>query len=132
MNWLGYIADVIGIFGAIFALLGWLKAKELKKELEHEKIRQHKDIQVVLAHGAEKIELSVKLRRAELTRAEIQGRMGMIPMKKKGKRYSIAYLNTPDYLKQINQIIEGTDEGILTIACTEDEFKQFDRSVRPI
>ena len=132
MEWIGLVADIIGILGAIFALFAWLKARELQQELEREKMRQHKEVQVVLAHGANKIELSVKLRRAELTRAEILGRIGMIPMKKKEDRFSIAYLDTPDFLQQINQIIEGTDEGILTIACTKREFEQFDLSKRPI
>jgi hypothetical protein len=126
MEWIGFVADIIGISGALFALLGWQKARQVQEELEREKIRQNKEVQVVLAHGADKIELSVELRRAELTRSEILGRIGMIPTKKPGRRFAIASLNTPEFLKQINQVAMGSGEGILTIPCTKEEMEQFD------
>ena len=125
-EWISLIADIIGIFGAVFALFAWLQARQLKKEYEAEKARQHKKIQVVLQHGAQQIELPVELLRDELTRSEILGRIGMIPTKKPGKRFSIASLNTPEFLKQLNQIIIGSGEGILSISCTEEEIDQFD------
>ena len=132
MEWIGLVADIIGILGAIFALLGWQKARELQKELHREEKRQHQKVQVVLQHGAKKVDLPVELHRDEVTRSEILGRIGMIPIKKEirpkeaGKRFSIASLNSPEFLKQINQIITGTEEGILTISCTEEEIEQFD------
>ncbi len=136
MNWLGYIADVIGILGAIFALLGWQKAKELQKELQvelqREKKRQNEKVQIILQHGTTKIPLPGDFRRDELTRSEILGRIGMIPIKKeidkgggKPKRYSIESLGEPEFFKQIDQIIIGAGEGIMTISCTEEEIKQF-------
>lgn len=131
-EWISLIADIIGILGAGFALLAWLQARQLKQEYDAEKVRQHKKVQVVLQHGTQKIELPVELRRDELTRSEILGRIGMIPIKKEvppkkaGKRFSIVALHTPEFLKQINQIITGTEEGILTISCTEEEMEQFD------
>lgn len=90
-------------------------------------IPPNKEVQVILAHGANKIELSAKLRRAELTRSEILGRIRMLPLKKKGG-FSIDYLATPDFLQQIDQIVEGSGAGILTIVCEKDELEQFDIS----
>jgi hypothetical protein len=70
--------------------------------------------------------LPIELRRAELTRAEILGRIGMIPMKEKGKRFSLEYLNTSKFLRRINEIIEGHGDSDLVIPCTEEELNQFD------
>ena len=128
MELLSVVADLIGIIGAIFALLAWLKVRELQKQQEQENQRQNQKMQVVLQHGSDKIELPVELRRAEFARSEILGRLGMIPLKKKEEtgRFSLKYLNTPEFFKQINQIIAGQGEGVLTIPCDAEEFEQFD------
>jgi hypothetical protein len=124
---LGLIADAVGILGAIFALFSWLQARQLKKLQEQEKIRQNQKIQIVLQHGRDSIELPVELRRAEFTRAEVLGRIGMIPLEDdKQRRFSLKYLNTKEFYKQVSQLIDGFGEGILTISCDEKEFKQFD------
>lgn len=52
----------------------------------------------------------------------------MIPMEEKGKRFSISYLNSPEFLKQISIIVEGDGDSLLTIPCDENEFHQFDLS----
>lgn len=128
MNWLGYAADIIGVLGAIFALLAWLKARELQKELHNEKERQLKEIQIILTDGKREIELPVKLRRVEFTRSEILGRIGMIPIKGEAKRFSLSHLNKSSFLQQIEQIKEGPGNGVLTIPCDEEELQQFDLS----
>lgn len=126
LEWLGLVADLIGILGAVFALFAWRQARQIRAAQQLELARQSKMVQVTLQHGSQKIELPVQLRRAELSRAEILGRIGMIPMRKQSARFSLAYLNTPEFLKQINQVVEGTVDGVLTIPCTADEFRQFD------
>lgn len=116
----------VGLLSALFSLLAWLKARRIQKDQQAEKARQSKSITVTLQHGGNKIELPVELRRAELTRAEVLGRLGMIPMKNKGSRFALTYLNTPEFLKQINQIMDGNGDAVLTIPCTQEEFEQFD------
>ena len=126
MQIVSLIADVVGVAGAIFSLLAWLKAKRIKEELDKEKARQNKKVRVILQYGgSQAIELPVALRRAELARAEILGRLGMIPTKG-GNRFSLAYLNKPEFLQLIDQISEGTKEGTLVIPCTKEEIDQFD------
>jgi hypothetical protein len=125
MDWLGYVADVIGILSALFALLAWLSSRRLRKEIEQEKARQNKRIRVVLRYGSESLELPVELRRKEFTRAEVLGRLGMIPMKDKGKRFSLNYLGDQEFLKQLNKIREGEGDSILIIPCNQEEFEQF-------
>lgn len=126
MDWLNNLGVAASVLGAVFALMAWLKARKVQKELETEKARQNKRITVTLQHGSQKLELPVELRRAELTRAEVLGRLGMIPMKIKGRRFSLGYLNRPEFLQQINQIIDGNRDAVLTIPCTGEEFEQFD------
>ena len=126
LEWLGLTADLIGILGAVFALFAWRQARQIREAQMQESSRLNKMVQVVLHHGDQKIELPIQLRRAELTRAEILGRIGMVPMEKRGQRFALAYLNSPEFLKQINQIVDGTGDSVLTIPCTNDEFRQFD------
>ncbi|MEA5568609.1 hypothetical protein [Anabaena sp. UHCC 0399] len=98
----------------------------LHKE-EQEKKRQEQKISVILQSGArQRLELPVELRRAELTRAEILGRIGMIPMKVNGQRFSLDYLNTPDFLRQINRILASDGDATLMIPCNDSEYAQFD------
>ena len=111
----GLLADAIGIIGAIFAFLAWLK-------LQLEESRRNKKITVKLQAPDEVIELPVDIRRAELTRSEILGRIGML---NSGKRFNLRYLNDPEFFRRLNEIIEGSGETVLTIVCTKDELQQF-------
>lgn len=79
-----------------------------------------------MRYGADEIQLPVELRGAKTTRAEILGRLGMIPMKQSGSRFSVAFLNTPEFLRRLNEIIQGGEGTVLTIPCTQKEFEQFD------
>ena len=67
----------------------------------------------------------MELRRAELTRSEVLGRIGMIPMKEKGRRFTLEYLNQPDFLRKINIIAKSSEDDILTVPCTAEELAQF-------
>ena len=126
MELFSFIGNLASISGAIFALMAWAKARKIQKELELEKKRQNRNITVALQYGSKQIKLPMDLRRADLTRAEVLGRLGMTPMKEKGKRFSIGYLNSPEFLKQISIIVKGNGDGLLTIPCDENEFHQFD------
>ena len=129
MDWLeimGIVANILGIAGAMFAAGAWLKTRWIQREMQAEKARQNKKVKIVLQHGGQSHELPVELRRTELTRSEILGRLGMVPMKVRSKRFSIAYLNTDKFLRRINEIMAGTTDAILEISCTREEFEQFD------
>lgn len=126
MEPLSLIADIIGVLGAVFALFAWLQARRVRQELEREKARQNHRVKIILQSNTHKIELPFELRRAETTRAEILGRIGMIPMKEKGKRFTLEYTNTRDFLRQVNEIIDADGATLLIISCTEAELDQFD------
>ena len=126
MDGLSVVADVISILGGIFAFFAWLQSRKVGRELEKERQRKDKKVRVVLSHGAKELELPVEIRRSELTRAEILGRLGMIPMKQKGDRFELKFLNTPEFLRRVSEIIGSESESTLTIPCSREEFSQFE------
>jgi len=130
MEWFSLIADMIGIVGAGFALGAWMQARWISQDLERERARQNKLVTVVLQHGAERLMLPVELRRTELTRAEILGRIGMLPMCQRGARFALSYLSSPEFLRRINEIAASADDTVLTISCTREELDQFEPPVR--
>lgn len=87
---------------------------------------QKQKVHVIVSHGSEKIELPVKLRLSELSRAELLGRIGMMPLKQKRERFSIKHLGSPEFLEQINQAADADGHSTIVIPCTKEEFDQFD------
>lgn len=123
---LSNVADVIGVAGGFFALMAWMQTHRLRRELEKERQRQSRKIRVELTNGARSISVPVEFRRSEFTRSEIQGRLGVIPMKKKGTRYSLDFLNTPEFLRRIEEIGNDQGDSVLIIPVTNEELTQFD------
>lgn len=127
---IGLVADVIGIAGAIFAGFAWWQARQTNRKLEAEKARLNRTIPIKLVDGGREIMIPFETKRSDFSRAEVLGRIGMLPTKpgKDGKpvRFSIKYLNNPDFFVQLNQIIEGKGDGVLTIPLEKKEFDQFD------
>lgn len=125
MEWLSAIADVIGILGAIFALFAWLKSLQIQRELRREQQRLRQQIKVVLSYGPQTLALPVHIRRSELTRAEVLGRIGMLPMQTPGARFSLGATSTPEFLRRLDEIVDADGDTTLTIPCTKEEFEQF-------
>ena len=126
-NWQGVIGTIFGIVGTIFALLAWQKSKQVETFLEKEKERLNEKIKMILKQGNNEYILP-DLRRQDVTRSEIQGRLGVIPMKVKGKRYAIEFTNSSEFYRQIDLVSEGSNESghsSLIIDCTDEEFAQF-------
>jgi len=88
--------------------------------------RQNEKISVVLSVGDDTdVKVPGNIRRADFSRQEVLGRIGMIPMKEKG-RFSISYLNKEAFLDNINMIAESEGDKTLYIHCTQKEIGQFD------
>jgi hypothetical protein len=126
MDFFNGIGSVASIIGAFFAYYAWRKASKIEKDFIAEKERLKKKIIVKLQHGGRNIELPMELKRAELTRMEVQGRLGTLTMKEKGKRYSLTFLSKPEFFQQLDQCMQGSDDAELIIPCEENEFNQFD------
>ncbi len=130
-SWVSIVADIIGILGGVFAFLAWIQASRLRRDAEQERQRQNARIKVILSYGAKKYELPVDIRRAELTRSELLGRLGMIPIKKdeegnEQKRFLISHLNSKEFFERLNELIIGDRSDVLIIPCKQEEFDQFE------
>lgn len=128
MELVSLTADILGILGAFFSLFAWTQARNINQELKQERLRQNKKITVRLTNGQNSIELPIEFRRSEFSRQEILGRIGMIPLKKGAGRYSLSYLNKPEFLRRINEIANAENESVLEISCTNEELDQFNLS----
>jgi hypothetical protein len=103
--------------------------RDIQEKLSREQDFLNSKITVVLAYGTQKHVLPLELTRSDLSRAEILGRIAMLPMSRtqSGRRFSISYFNTRSFLQNINDIKSArSGDATLIIPCTEEEFKQFD------
>jgi hypothetical protein len=131
MEWLSFASNVIGVLGGVFAFFAWIQASRLRKDAQRELLRQNAQVKIILEHGDNRYELPVPIRRAELSRAELLGRLGMIPVRKKvtndeeQKRFSIEHLNSAEFFVRLDEIILSSGNETLVIPCTTDEFEQF-------
>lgn len=131
MNWISFVADLIGILSAFFALFAWLNTIRIQKfqKKELERLSQKVKIRLTYKINGRKsyIELPGEMRREEVSRAEILGWIGMLPMikEKERERYKIAYINSPEFFNQMNQIQAGSGDMLFEIPCDKNEIDQF-------
>lgn len=125
MEYLGTIADLIGIAGAVFAGLAWLASRRTEARLRREQERLAAPVFVCLVSGNDRKILPLELTRAELSRAELLGRIGMVPMKNPGARFSLANLATPIFLRKLREAQQGSGSVTIDIPCTQAEIEQF-------
>ena len=131
IKWFGFIGTAVGILlgilGTYYSWNAWSESKRTQQLLEKEEARKNEKIKVVLTDGKNE-HILPPIRRRDISRSEIQGRLGVIPMKAKGERYSIEFTNSSDFYRQIDLISEKsceTDSSRLIINCTGEELAQF-------
>lgn len=127
---IGNIADIIALITALITVFvaykTWKNTQKLKTDIEKENKRMDVPIKIILYYGADSIELPIGIKRKDATRAEIMGRIGTIPMKKKQDRYKIEYFGTGSFITEIEEIYKDNSERDLKIPCNKEEFEQFD------
>lgn len=127
--WLSSLADLVGIISAVLAAFFAIRTYF---DLRSEKRRLKGLISIRLSTGAKNYTPPIPIRRGELTRAEVLGRLGMIPVKKqKGQpkeqtRFSIQHLHTEEFLRRLEEIKDGRGDTVLLIPCDEAEYEQFE------
>ncbi|MES2023473.1 MAG: hypothetical protein V4439_02205 [Patescibacteria group bacterium] len=122
MNYLeiiGYISDMAGAIGGIVSAIGIFTLLAQKR-------REEQNISVFFRVIEEdrNILLPFELVRRDISRAEILGRMGMLPIQEKSGRFSIRGLLSSEFLKNLNEIREGKT-SVLHISITQKELEQF-------
>ncbi len=124
---IGHSADIIGVLGAIFATLAWVNTRRIRKESAKERERKNQKIKVILKNydTGKTLELPVEMSRGEFSRAELLGRIGMIPMKNPKERFGITYFHSKEFYQHLDQVRVGSGEYEFIIPCTESEIEQF-------
>ena len=126
---LGWLANLAELTGFLFLIWALFNTHILRKEQR----QANKRITLLLEvenQPDKSYALPGIIRRKDFSRAEIMGRLGMIPLKDESKRFfSIGYVKNPKFLQEIEQIYNSAkDDVIMTIRCTLEEFEQFDFS----
>jgi hypothetical protein len=123
MNWdnLDKIGIVVGVVTGIITACLWIYLI----------LRDRKDnhliaISLFVPSTGFKATLPGKIRRKDLTRAELQGMLGMLPMKIARDRYVLSVLNTSEFFKELEQAQVNRSADEVKIICDSDELNQFD------
>jgi len=123
----GLAADIIGVAGAVIAL----KVSNFQKR-EKERLSQKIKIRLVCKDEGERfqsfIDIPGKMLREDLSRSEVLGWIGMLPMieTKKRERYTIKSLSSQEFHTRMNEIKVGKGDMTFEIICEKDELEQFD------
>jgi len=124
-----FIADLIGIVSAIAAVAAWINTKriQLNQRQELERLNQKVKIRLIDETTGNFIALPGEMRRDELSRAEILGWIGMLPMieGKERERYKLRFTNDEEFFIRMNDIIAGSGDMIFDIPCSESDLAQF-------
>lgn len=119
------VLDKIGIAAGIVALMVSISIRIYlwrKEQRDNDLI----DIRLQCLEPEVLITLQGQIRRKNLTRAEVQGLLGILPMKEKGKRYDLPYLNQKAFFDALEEAQVSGDVHELVIRCTAPELEQFD------
>jgi hypothetical protein len=132
-------ANLISMSVFSFLIIENLVERQLNKQREQEKkiARQSIKIQLKNMENQESWDVPLELRRGEFSRAELQGRMGTIPLtavmadgkeRPKGARYEIKSTGTQSFYQKLNRVAAIESIDVIVIECSHDEFNQFDRA----
>ncbi len=117
---LGKVADFAGAVGGIISAVGVLKLLARQGQ-------EKQDVRVLLTIQGEgrSVELPLVLKRRDVSRAELLGRIGMLPMRQKGARFSLRALSTAAFMAAVNEVVDGKSTT-LVIPASREEVEQFD------
>lgn len=117
--------DKIGIAATlitmVFSILIWLNQKRREK---HEYTLL--EIYLHCPDTNQSIKLPQKIRRKNLSRAEVQGLLGILPMKERGNRYTLPSLNKTAFFEALEGAQINSKTQVLIISCSQTELEQFD------
>lgn len=116
-------ADFIGIAGAGVSVAIWLRMKA-KEKFNEQRIKIQLKMPTFIAI------LPGEIERKHLTRSELQGLLGILPMNTPGARYQLSFLNTPNFFANLKAAQDDEHITSIEIVCIKDENKdeiaQFD------
>ncbi|MFH1235936.1 MAG: hypothetical protein V1685_03285 [Parcubacteria group bacterium] len=116
----GHVSNMAGAIGGIVAAIG------VAKMLASQRKQAGKvEVRLVLPGEDRSVVLPLELLRRDVSRAELLGRIGMLPMRNKGARFSIRAFSTSAFMRALNEVVEG-QTSTLQIPATSEELEQFE------
>lgn len=109
-----------GLLSPVVSGAVWFKL-QLQKEFNQQRIV----ISLVIPGSEKKITLPCRIERKHLTRAEVMGVLGVLPMVEEGKRYDIQFFNSVEFYARLENAQDLAEQTELLIECTEQELEQF-------
>jgi hypothetical protein len=117
-QWIVFAANIIAVSSFIYTLIKWQKDMTFKNSMND-------IVHISLVNEEDKEFWSHALARGIATRVEFLGRMGMIPMKEEGKRFSISATSTNNFTRNIEDVYYG-NSNVIKILVKNNELNQFD------
>ena len=113
---------VIGLVTAFVSIMIWF-------HLRYKEKKDNELIAIVLTVPAigKEVTLPGKIRRKNLTRAELQGMLGILPMRESGKRYELDALNNSDFFARLQKAQVDRAVKKVEIICQPRDLEQFDQ-----
>jgi len=124
------LSIILGILSTVFAATAAVFSVWQRWSARKEGVRLNQEIFIRLSCSelVETIDIPFSLRRREITRSEILGLIGMLPMKAELKRfrYEIHYLSTSEFREELSRTQDSSGSDTLLIECNGEELGQFD------
>lgn len=117
---LSWAANMLQVGGAVFAALIWANQRRMERAA-----RESVSVLLTLEGGGREVLLPLEIIRRDVSRAEILGRIGMLPMREKGARFSLRAVSTPAFMRALNEVVAGRT-ATLRVPCTQEELGQFE------
>jgi hypothetical protein len=115
------VSTITGLASTAVSVAIWLKL-QWQTRFDEQRIV----ISLVIPDTDKRITLPCRVERKHLTRAEVQGILGTIPMIEEKPRYSIKFFNSREFYSRLESAQDVKSQDELLIDCTEAEIKQFD------
>jgi hypothetical protein len=122
------VANLASLVGLVVSIMAWWKIVKVDKDLARERKRLAQGVKVVLKWGEtqnDRLELP-SISRGDLTRAELLGLIGMMPLRNPTERFAIAYISSPQFFSALKTAQRSDGEASLELSCEQNEIERFD------
>jgi hypothetical protein len=120
------VANLASLAGLVVSIMAWWKIVKVDKDLARERQRLAQGVTVVLK--CEELDVRVELpaiSRGDLTRAELLGLIGMIPLKNPTERFAIAYTSSTKFFSALKTAKQSDGAASLEVSCEQEEIERF-------
>lgn len=118
---LGYVSTIISLISTAVSVAIWLRIKT-KEKFNEQRIK----IQLKVPNTTQSYDFPYEIERKFLSRSELQGLLGILPVKNASHRYSLSFLTTIAYFDKLKAAQDDENTTAIEIICTQAEWDDFD------